>query len=279
MGDKPFIRQGGGMDICPGGETAPAGGLSLSLEDRLLVFAVHPDDESLCAGGLIQHAVAVGAKVIVVFITDGDNNPWPQRFIERRWRIGPADRVRWGQRRRREALAALACLGVPEADAQFWGFPDLGITQILMAGGQDLRTRLSDTIEEWQPSVVVGPSKDDLHPDHNSLAVLLEIALGRVSWFRDRPVVLEYLLHRGRGMSAGEEAQLALSPAQVAAKHQAILCHRTQMALCRARFVAFAKPVEEFLAGNGGIQTRAGARVASAEFTEESLVLEMDSMR
>ena len=54
----------------------------LSARDRVLVLAVHPDDESLCAGGLIQHALAHGAKVRVVFITDGDNNPWPQRFVE-----------------------------------------------------------------------------------------------------------------------------------------------------------------------------------------------------
>ena len=84
--------------------------------DRLLVFAPHPDDETLATGELIQVARAAGAAVRVVFATDGDNNPWPQRWCERRWHIGPAERERWGRRRRGEAEAALARLGVATRD-------------------------------------------------------------------------------------------------------------------------------------------------------------------
>jgi LmbE family N-acetylglucosaminyl deacetylase len=256
-----------------------AAGISLSEEDRLLVLAVHPDDESLCAGGLIQHALSRRAKVRVVFITDGDDNPWPQRFIERRWRIGPDERVRWGQRRRGEALAALAFLGVCEAETEFWGFPDQGVTQVLMAGGQDLLPRLSNTIDEWQPSIVAGPSKDDLHPDHNSLAVLVEMAVGRGPSSRKRVEVWEYLVHASRARSGIGDARLFLSPDQVAAKRKAILSHRTQMALCRGRFLRFAKPVEEFLIPKDRSRLHAGACVAKAEFVDGALVLEMDGVR
>ena len=47
---------------------------------KIAVLAPHPDDESLGTGGLIQQALAAGAEVRVIFVTDGDNNPWPQRF-------------------------------------------------------------------------------------------------------------------------------------------------------------------------------------------------------
>ena len=74
---------------------------------RVMVIAPHPDDDILAAGGLLQHALHLGGMVRVVYITDGENNPWPQRIIERRWRVTDADRERWGRRRPEEALAAL----------------------------------------------------------------------------------------------------------------------------------------------------------------------------
>jgi LmbE family N-acetylglucosaminyl deacetylase len=258
---------------------APTVTVSLSTADRLLVLAVHPDDESLCAGGIIQRAASCGAKVLVVFITNGDDNPWPQRFVEWRWHIGPADRARWGQRRRREALAALVCLGISEEHAQFWGFPDQGITEILMAGRQDLLARLSHVIGEWLPSVIVGPSKHDLHPDHNSLAVLLEMALKRISPPSNGLVEWRYLAHARADRSAITGAQLLLSPEEVAAKRRAILSHHTQMALCQGRFLTFVRPAESFLAPDERVQEPAGPCLVKAEFVEESLVLTMDRIR
>src|SRR5882672_4081150 len=41
----------------------------------LLVFAPHPDDEVICAGGLIQQAVAAKKSVRIVFVTSGDAYP------------------------------------------------------------------------------------------------------------------------------------------------------------------------------------------------------------
>jgi LmbE family N-acetylglucosaminyl deacetylase len=55
---------------------------------RVMVLAPHPDDETLATTGLLQQAVSAGAAVRVLFVTDGDNNLWPQRAVERRWQIG-----------------------------------------------------------------------------------------------------------------------------------------------------------------------------------------------
>src|SRR5689334_18241615 len=102
--------------------------------DRLLILAPHPDDESIASGGLIQIARAAGAAVRVLVLTDGDNNPWPQRWIEKRWRIDAAARARWGARRREEARAAMRILGLGDEVAGFLGLPDLGLTDLLMRG-------------------------------------------------------------------------------------------------------------------------------------------------
>jgi LmbE family N-acetylglucosaminyl deacetylase len=55
---------------------------SLTFRSRLLIFAPHPDDESLACGILLQHAVNAEAAVLVIYLTDGENNPWPQRQTE-----------------------------------------------------------------------------------------------------------------------------------------------------------------------------------------------------
>src|SRR5258706_12213893 len=92
--------------------------------ERIMILCPHPDDETLATGGVIQRAVAGGVAIRIVFVTDGENNPWPQRFLERRFRIGGPERARWGARRRGEALSALEKLGVAGRDAIFLGFPD-----------------------------------------------------------------------------------------------------------------------------------------------------------
>ena len=90
---------------------------------RLLLFAPHPDDESLACSILLQRALRAGAAVRVVYVTDGDDNPWPQRVLERKWRLNATDRRRWGRLRRTEALAALRVLGVTVRRHVFWDYP------------------------------------------------------------------------------------------------------------------------------------------------------------
>ena len=219
-----------------------------SAGERVLVLAVHPDDESLGAGGLIQLALARGAEVRVIFITDGDNNPWPQRFLERRWRIGAGDRRRWGARRAVEARAALACLGVPPENVAFWHYPDQGLTDLLLAGGDALISQLVAELLARPPQLLIAPSLSDLHPDHSACAVLLNFALARAQLPpAQRGRLLEYQVHCSEAEPPGGSVEIDLSPDQVERKRQAILCHATQMALSRGRFVAFAQATEVFL--------------------------------
>ena len=44
--------------------------------DRVLIVSPHPDDDIIGCAGVIQRALKVGAKVKVVYITCGDNNPF-----------------------------------------------------------------------------------------------------------------------------------------------------------------------------------------------------------
>jgi len=86
--------------------------IPLSESDRVLFFAPHPDDEALAAAGLLQRAALVGARAQLVFVTNGDNNVWAQRYVERRWQIAESDRLRWGELRKREVRAAVQAMSL-----------------------------------------------------------------------------------------------------------------------------------------------------------------------
>lgn len=196
------------------------------LPRRLLVVAPHPDDETLANGILIQRVLAAGGAVRVLLLTDGDDNPWPQRWLERRWSIGAAGRERWGRRRRAEAGEAVRRLGLPAAALQPLGWPDLGVLDRLLQPGQAALDELVAVLAGFAPDAVALPALHDHHPDHGAAHVLLRLALARLG---TAPTLLAYLLH-GHGDGAPDRAWAGTS-AQQAAKQHALAAHASQLAL------------------------------------------------
>jgi LmbE family N-acetylglucosaminyl deacetylase len=227
-------------------EASPAASIELRPGDRVLFVAPHPDDEALGGGGLLQRARCSCARVEVVFVTDGENNPWAQRASERRLRIAPADRARFGRKRRAEALASLGRLGVAADAATFLGLPDQGITDLLVRDSARFLDPFGALCERLRPSVLVAPSPADLHPDHSACAVLLDLAeVARRSpppWLR-----LSYLVHhpaRRRPASGGVIVDLADD--ELIRKRAAVDCHRSQRVLRGPWMAGFVSGDERF---------------------------------
>ncbi|MBL0165532.1 MAG: PIG-L family deacetylase [Xanthomonadales bacterium] len=215
--------------------------LDLDGNTRLLVVVPHPDDETLAAGGLIQIALAAGAALRVVIVTDGDDNPWPQRWIEKRWRIDADARRRWGQRRRNEAAAALVRLGVAADDIRHYGWPDQGLTGLLIRDAQ-CEDQLVAEIIDFAPTLVVVPSLADRHPDHSALRVMIELALARTAFASCRRI--GFVVH---GPLRDDLAlALATSDEQVRVKHHALQAHASQLALSGTRMNRLCQRVERF---------------------------------
>ncbi|HVT32684.1 MAG TPA: PIG-L family deacetylase [Rhodanobacteraceae bacterium] len=228
--------------------------LTLPPDGRLLVFAPHPDDETLATGELIQLARQQGARVRVVFATDGDNNPWPQRWTERRWRIDAPARARWGARRRGEALAALARLGLDADAARFLGWPDLGLTRLLERDDRAVDT-LADEIRAFAPTHVAMPSLHDRHPDHGALRVMADLALAKA---RASCLRLGYVVHgRKDGLASWTLPQDA---ARQRRKVDALLAHESQIRLSRDRLLRWAGQSEAFERTDGGAAIDVSAR-------------------
>ncbi len=217
--------------------------MKLSSRDRVMVLAPHPDDETLGAGGLLQRAAACDAASRIVFVTDGDDNPWPQRVVERRLRIDADARARWGARRRAEGYAALDALGVPRDRAVFLGYPDQGLTGLLVHAPSEMIARLRAEITTWRPTIIVMPSLRDRHPDHNALAVLTLEALATLA-ADERPLTLTYVVHPFSMMLFRDGFCLHLTPHEQERKRLAIERHATQLLFRRWSYRRAASPVE-----------------------------------
>jgi len=217
--------------------------MKINAASRILLFAPHPDDETLAAGGLLQQAVAAGACVHIVLATDGDDNPWPHRVLERQWKIEVADRMLWGMRRAQETLDALEMLGCPRSCTTFLHLPDQSLTELFLRGDAEVVERIATVIEEVQPTHVIAPSAFDLHPDHSALHILVRLALSREEHGAER---LYYSVHTRGYHSDWTAATIELTPNEQAVKRLAILCHRSQTALSRKRFLRYARTTETF---------------------------------
>lgn len=215
---------------------AMANGLPVfSAQTRLLVVAPHPDDETIATGLLIQQVRAAGGEVRILLLTEGDNNPWPQRWLERRVRIRVADRQRWGDRRHAEMLQALQCLGVPAQALQPLGWPDMGVTDELLQSFGASVPALAAAIGQFAPSLVVAPALADRHPDHGAAHVLVRLALAELA---NPPPLLNYLVHGRAG--DGDSFVIHGTAAQSACKRAALTAHRSQMALSGKRMLRLA---------------------------------------
>ncbi len=233
--------------------------LDLEHRARLLIVVPHPDDEILATGGLIQRALAVGATLRVIVVTDGDNNPWPQRWVEKRWRIDAEARARWGKRRRHEAATALARLGVAENDIRHYGWPDQGLTGLLMADAQ-CEDQLVAEILDFAPTVVAAPSLTDRHPDHNALRVMLELALVRTAF--DACPRLGFVVHGP--LSESNVVTLETSEDQIRKKCGALQAHTSQLILSGKRMSRICERAEQFEVNE--LPTGEFARVADREW-------------
>jgi N-acetyl-1-D-myo-inositol-2-amino-2-deoxy-alpha-D-glucopyranoside deacetylase len=217
------------------------GMLPYSAQTRLLVVAPHPDDETIATGLLIQQVLAAGGEVCVLLLTAGDNNPWPQRWIERRVRIGREDRQRWGRRRMGELGQAMQCLGLPPEALQAMNWPDMGLTDLLLHPGDGATAAMAAVINRWAPTLIAMPALGDCHPDHGAAHVLVRLALARL----DRTIsTMAYLVH-GRTKRVSNSQITPLS-GQLKVKLQALTAHRSQMALSAKRMRRMAERPEHY---------------------------------
>ncbi len=117
-----------------------------TMGQKVLVFAPHPDDETIGAGGYIAASLRNGASVKIVLVTDGSKGVNNNTYI-----------------RYMEFKKATAILGVVEDDLVFLDFTD---GRLRSQANKVLYNRIKEQIELFDPDIVISPDVRDEHPDH-----------------------------------------------------------------------------------------------------------------
>jgi LmbE family N-acetylglucosaminyl deacetylase len=244
-------------------------------DSRLMLIAPHPDDESLACSVVLQKAVRADAAVRVIYVTDGQDNPWPQRVLERKWRLNAADRRRWGKLRRAEAIAALKALDLQSSSAEFLGLPDQKLTTLLMDDCESILKKLASIITAFGPTHLLVPSTADTHPDHSALAVMMRLILTEFLQSQSGMQVWSYVVH-GRSPAFFESAHsISQSKTEKERKLLAIRCHRTQTKLSRRRFLRYAARPECFLKLSPSLESTVDGSIVAVSRESQLLRVEL----
>jgi len=198
----------------------------ITASDSILVVSPHPDDESLCCGGLISAARRVGASVSIVWVTNGDAFRWDAMVVEKTLRPRAGGYLELARQREGEARAAAAILGVDSRSVFFLGYPDRGVLHLLLDyyhpnspwrsrftgasavvysdavdpgaryDGEDLVRDFVSVVDRVKPTLILAPSPQDTHPDHRGAGILAWRAMvARKQTDRIR----FWIVHGGRG--------------------------------------------------------------------------------
>ena len=201
--------------------------LTLKPDDRILVLAPHPDDETLSSGGLIQQAQALGLPVKVAFMTMGDNNEWAYSLYRGALSLDPTSVLESGLVRHQEALNATAALGLKPEDVTFLGYPDFGTLRIWLDHwrdrqplrammternavpytsalspnapykGESILADLTTVLRDFKPTKIIVSDPGDQNPDHQALYLFTRVALWNLR-NEIAPEIFTYLVHYGR---------------------------------------------------------------------------------
>lgn len=144
-------------------------------QSRVMVLAPHMDDEVVACGGTLRRHALAGARITVVFLTDGGgSDPHLADRCHGETELRKA-RAALCERRKREAAAAAGILGYD--DLVFLDRTDGALTV-----DDGLIRDMAELIEQRKPELIYYPCALELHPDHwqasRLLARLVEAGAG-----------------------------------------------------------------------------------------------------
>jgi LmbE family N-acetylglucosaminyl deacetylase len=194
-------------------------------DDRILILAPHPDDEAIGCAGIVQEALRQGAKVRIVYLTNGDSNQLAFIVYEKRLTFKKGEFLHMGEVRRKEANTAMRLLGVDESNLIFLGYPDFGTFAIFTSHwgdepifksmltkassvpykenfsygrpykGESILEDLENIIKKYRPNKIFVSHPADTNGDHRALYLFLQIALSDLKKEIAQPKIYPYLVH------------------------------------------------------------------------------------
>ncbi|MGL6298231.1 MAG: PIG-L deacetylase family protein [Methanobacteriaceae archaeon] len=168
----------------------------LKSSDRILIFAPHPDDETIATGGLIKKAKSINASVLVVSMTDGSastNHTAYADFLSKN-NLNISENL--PELRNKELNEAASELGLSNNELISLGYPDAGLIHLfdknwdtpydsksyfnnlnqspynfsyrqnVLYTGENVHNDLKSIISDFKPTIMVFPDSNDNLSDH-----------------------------------------------------------------------------------------------------------------
>ncbi|HOX54840.1 MAG: PIG-L family deacetylase [Candidatus Omnitrophica bacterium] len=211
--------------------------------DRILVFAPHPDDETIGAAGIMQEAVRLKLPLGVVYYTNGDNNEVAFIVYKKHLVFRKQAFILLGETRRKESAAAMKLLGLKDNQLVFLGYPDFGTLEIFTQYwgntkpfksmltrvthvpykecisydaeyvGESILYDVKKVLKDFRPTKIFVTGPVDTNKDHRSLFLFLQVALWDLEGKIPAPEVYTYLVHYPKWpLPRGSNPDLALDP-------------------------------------------------------------------
>lgn len=151
------------------------------MEKRVIVFAPHPDDETLGCGGTIARRLSEGYDVSVVFMTDGRHS-----LTELSISSGPTP-FEMKEIRKEDAMRATKILGLQEKNLLFLDFED----KKLEKHERQVEERIVEILKDVSPVEVFFPQEREYNIDHRVTNMIIRRAI-EISNLR--PIEYQYIV-------------------------------------------------------------------------------------
>ena len=192
--------------------------IDLGANDRVIVVAAHPDDETLGAGGLIAECFALGIPLEVIVVTDGAASHPSSPSAD------PAALAAIRAAEAREAINILA----PGTAVTLLGFPDGGIRELR----DDVHDALASLLERSPgTTMLVVPWRGDGHRDHRVVGeICADLAASFALRLLEYPIWMWHWSTPDNAVTPWAHLEsLSLRPASLAAKRLAIAAYPSQV--------------------------------------------------
>ncbi len=195
--------------------------------DRILIFAPHPDDESLATAGIIKKAVEKNATVSVVMVTDGSGAASAKELSKYLQKTNNSNTTDLVELRHQEAINAMKELGLNENSLIFLNYPDAGLRAMfedywdydqpyksymefnqlnhsiynfsyqkdVPYTGANLVQNLDQIIKDFKPTIIFYPDGWDEHRDHWATNAFVTYSTAETNYTGQK---YTYMVHNGR---------------------------------------------------------------------------------
>lgn len=196
-------------------------GPQITKNDRILIIAPHPDDESISSAGLISRAVKNKIPVSVVLMTNGDEGD--NFLLTLQSKLFNLNPMELGIKRHYETLNAMKFLGLNESSVHFLSYHDESLVDLFNHNwdynfpyigmndnnkslysfayqknapycGENVYKNLNEIITQFKPTIIIFPDPSDTNPDHEYTNAFVEYTLTEMKYNCEK---YTYLVHKG----------------------------------------------------------------------------------